>query len=163
MMAGASRDHNRAVGNAFTRLSNQLRNRDCEVFSSDMRVEIFPMTHYTYPDIVGVCGEQQYDDETQTLANPMLIIEVSSPSTVNYDRDEKFIRYQRITSLHEYVLIAQAIPRLESYVRQPNVTWIYTLIEGLEGQIELASIGCTLSLADVYRNVKFETRDQNEA
>jgi Uma2 family endonuclease len=157
LMVGASRDHNRIAGSAYATLYGQLRTRPCDIFTNDMRVTVSKTGLYTYPDIVVVCGEGQYQDsEVDTLLNPTLLIEVLSRSTEQYDRGEKFRHYQRIASLQYYVLIAQDKPRIEAYTRQSNNQWLYSVAEGLDASLGLPAIDCTLSLAEVYEKVTFE-------
>jgi Uma2 family endonuclease len=106
-MAGAKRAHNLLVTNLLAGLHRQLRSRPCEVYPSDMRVRVSATGLYTYPDIVAVCGEQQFLDDTEdTLLNPGLLVEVLSPSTEAYDRGRKFEQYKTLDSLREYMLVA---------------------------------------------------------
>src|SRR5947207_6661607 len=87
-MGGASPRHILVVGNVVTQLNVQLRKRPCNVYSNDLRVRVSPTGLYTYPDVVVVCDGLKFaddqDDQNDTLTNPMLIIEVLSPSTKNY-------------------------------------------------------------------------------
>ena len=112
---------------------------------------------YTYPDISIVCGAPRFeDDQRDTLLNPTVLVEVLSPSTENYDRGQKFQRYRALSSLVEYVLIAQDAVRVEHYARQHDGRWLLTEADGPEGAIHLAAIACDLVLADVYEKVDFE-------
>ena len=95
-MAGASREHNLLVANLSRVLGNQLLDRPCELYLSDMRVLIESTGLYTYPDLVVVCGQARFEDrQVDTLLNPTLIVEVLSPSTESYDRGKKFAQYRR--------------------------------------------------------------------
>src|SRR2546427_4844189 len=124
-MAGASRWHNLIVTNVVRELSLQLKERPCTTYPSDMRIKISPTGLYTYPDVTVVCGEAQFEDTQQdTLLNPTLIVEVLSESTAAYDRGGKFTHYRKLTSLMEYVFIAQTKPHIEHYVRQPDNRWL---------------------------------------
>jgi Uma2 family endonuclease len=162
-MSGASRKHNVISGNTYASLHAQLRGRPCEKYQAEMRVRVARTRLYTYPDITVVCGEPHFaDNEFDTLLNPTLLVEVLSPSTERYDRGRKFQHYREIDSLREYVLIAQDQPRIERFLRQDDGTWLLSDASGLEGRIELASIGCTLALADVYEQVTFEAEDEPE-
>lgn len=155
-MAGASRWHNLLVTNLTRELSQQLKARPCEVYSTDGRVYIPATGLYTYPDVVVVCGEPRFQDgEMDTLLNPILIVEVLSPNTEAYDRGEKFEHYQTIESLAEYVLVAQDRPRIDQYVRQDGGHWLLTAASSLEASLALPSIQCQLSLAEVYDKVDF--------
>lgn len=160
LMAGASENHNLITANVIIALGSQLRGRPCKLYPSDMRVRITRSDDYHYPDISVVCGEAQIeDDEQDTLLNPALIVEVLSPSTEQFDRGKKFENYRLLPSLEEYVLIAQDRAHIEHYVRQDGGTWLYSEIKGLDStsEIRLPSIGCGLSMADVYDKVAFES------
>jgi Uma2 family endonuclease len=153
-MSGASREHNLAAGNIFREISTQFKDRPCEVYVSDMRVRVNPTGLYTYPDVVAVCGEPQFEDsELDTLLNPTLIVEVLSPSTEAYDRGEKFADYRRLASLKEYVLVSQDRVRVERYVRQGD-EWLLTELSRLEDSLRLASIRCDVALSEIYRKIQ---------
>jgi Uma2 family endonuclease len=154
-MAGASREHNLIAGNVFASLHAQLKGRPCETYPSDMRVKVTESGLYTYPDVVVVCGEPQFEDERgDTLLNPTLLVEVLSPSTEAYDRGDKFANYRLLESLAEYVMIAQDRRRVERFVRQPDGQWLFSEARQLGQAISLASIGCQLALDEVYDRVK---------
>jgi len=152
-MTGASREHNLVSGNIYRELSLQLKKRPCEAYINDMRVKATEANSYHYPDIAVVCGTPQFEDShVDTLLNPTLLIEVLSPSTEAYDRGGKFAHYRKITSLREYLLVAQDQYSIERYIRQGDV-WILTEAVGLEASIPLESIDCVLSLREVYDKV----------
>ncbi len=154
-MPGASRKHNLITGNTLAELHVQLRNRVCEVYPSDMRVKVSSTGTYTYPDVVVVCEEPQFEDSYfDTLLNPTVLIEVLSPSTAAYDRGEKFASYQKLDSLCEYVLISQDRVRVEYYLRQQQ-TWDLTEFHSLSDVFQLVSIACELSLQAIYAKVQF--------
>jgi Uma2 family endonuclease len=157
-MAGATEAHNLIVANVVGEVRTQLKGRPCKMYPNDMRVRIPHSLSYKYPDVVIVCGRSQFEDEHHdTLLNPMAIIEVLSPSTEAYDRGGKFGEYRTIDSLQEYVLISQDKPLIERYVRQEDSPfWLFSDAKGMEMNVELRSIGCTLALAEVYDKVEFE-------
>jgi Uma2 family endonuclease len=153
-MTGASRRHNLVAGNVFAALHRQLMERPCEVYPSDMRVHVVATGIYTYPDVSVVCGERKFEDDyLDTLLNPVIIIEVLSPSTEAYDRGKKFEHYQQIASLVEYLLVSQVPHRVEQYVRQTDAQWLYTEAHQAEDVIKLSSINCELVLKEVYAKV----------
>ena len=153
-MSGASRPHNLIAGNVYREISSQLRGRPCEAYVSDMRVKVRPTGLYTYPDIAVACEEILLDDaHNDTLLNPIVLIEVLSPSTEAYDRGEKFAHYRRLESLQEYVLIAQDKARIEHFARQGE-QWVLSEISDLTGTLHLPSIGCHLPLNDIYEKVE---------
>ena len=153
-MSGGSREHNLIVTNIVRELSTQLRGRPCEVYPSNMRVKVSSTGLYTYPDVVVVCGEPQFEDAIiDTLLNPTVIVEVLSDSTESYDRGAKFGHYRKVASLIEYLLVSQHESRIEQYVRQPEGPWLRSQAAGAKGQIELPSINCTLALSEIYERV----------
>ncbi|BBL56794.1 Uma2 family endonuclease [Methylomonas koyamae] len=152
-MTGASREHNLISGNIYRELSQQLKSRPCEAYINDMRVKATEACSYHYPDIAVVCGKPEFEDaQVDTLLNPMLLIEVLSPSTEAYDRGGKFAHYRKIPSLREYLLVMQDQPGIERYLRQGEV-WILSETLGLEASVALESIDCRLSLREVYDKV----------
>lgn len=154
-MTGASRRHNLITSNVNSSLNSQLKGRQCEVYVSDMRVKVSPTGLYTYPDVVVACGSPIFeDDEVDTLTNPTLIIEVLSASTEGYDRGDKFGHYRKLDSLSEYILISQDKSNVEHYVRRPDNQWLLSEANDLQATIDLPSIKCTLTLADVYDKVE---------
>ncbi len=156
-MAGGSKRHNGISVNLIRLLGNQLLERDCSVYGSDMRVKITSTGKYTYPDFVGVCGEEFFEDDSEnedTLLNPMLIVEVLSKSTEAYDRGAKFEYYQTIESFCEYVLITQEPFRVEQFVRKDKNVWTYFEFRKPEDVVKLNSIDCKLSLRDIYHKIQ---------
>ena len=157
-MAGASRNHNRIVTNASTSIDIQLKNRDCNNYSSDMRISVQNGERYLYPDIVVTCGVEKFeDDNTDTLLNPIAIFEVLSKTTEAYDRGIEFLYYQTIESLQEYVLISQNPQRIEVYHRQTDGNWRYHSFHKTPNKIALQSINCILDTDDVYFKVFLES------
>lgn len=153
-MSGASRRHNRIVSNLVITLGNQLRERPCNVYSSDMRVKIPATGLYTYPDVVVTCGEEEFaDEEFDILLNPMVIIEVLSDPTEAYDRGRKFEHFQSIESLSTYMLVSQSSARVEQYVRQEGGAWLYTEAHEEGAVVGIEAILCELRLEDVYAKV----------
>lgn len=155
-MAGASREHNVIASNISRRLGNQLENRGCDVYQSDMKVWIPSKRRYAYPDVVVVCGHRKFADEHRdVLINPTVLIEVLSESTRDYDLAEKASDYRSIESLREIVLIAQDQPWAEHLVRGADETWSLRDIVGADANVSLRSIGCELPFAAVYAKIEF--------
>ena len=156
-MAGASPNHNRIVFRLGSRLDDHTANKNCEGFGGDQLVEIKNFDSRFFPDLSVVCGEPEFtDDKPQALLNPRLIIEVLSPSTEKFDRDEKFRIYRGLESLREYVLVSQDSAKIVCYYLNDNDVWEFRAVVGLESSITLKSLDYTLSLADVYQRVTFE-------
>lgn len=155
-MAGASRRHCKLSANLMRIIGNKLHETKCNVYSNDFRVKIKETGLYTYPDIIITCGKEILEDQVKdTLLNPLVLIEILSPSTERYDRGRKFTHYRQIESLRNYVLISQEEPRIEVFQRQPNDQWLLSEKSGLENSIEIPAINYLLSLMEVYDKVDF--------
>ena len=158
-MSGSSRAHNRIAGNIFASLHAQTRKtRRCRPYMTDMRLQVADTGLYTYPDLFVTCGEERIEDGEQTLLDATLLVEILSPSTEAYDRGEKWSRYRRLDSLRDYLLVSQDRIRVERYERVESTDdnggrWIFTETAALEAELELRSIDCRLSLADIYDDV----------
>ena len=152
-MSGASRWHNRITLNTAIHLNNQLMDGKCEIYFSNMRVRTSPKASYFYPDVIVTWDESRFEDDTfDTLLNPILVIEVLSPSTAAFDRGEKFEHYKQLASLQEYILISQDRVRVEHYCRQ-GTRWLHSTFQSLEDMLPLPSIECEVPLHTIYRRV----------
>ena len=157
-MAGGTEFHSLISLNFGGELRNSLKGTPCRAYESNLRVKIQGMPLYTYPDIFAICGATEYDPKDRrhaTVTNPKLVVEVVSKSTEIYDRVEKFKRYLRCDSLHEYVLISQDAPRVESYLRREDGSWLFRIFAGLEAVANLESVGVSIPLSEIYANVTF--------
>ena len=156
-MAGASREHNIISTNIVRALGNQLLEKPCNIFSSDMKVKIKEINKFTYPDIVVVCGNEEYDDEyNDILLNPIVIIEILSDSTEAYDRGRKFQHYRFTPSLREYILVSQNHCFVEKYVRKDDNTWNLYSYENMKETMTIDTVKCQISLSDIYHRVEFK-------
>ena len=155
-MSGASRYHGRIVTNAVGELRDQLRKRPCNVYGTDLRVHIPATGLYTYPDVVVTCGKEEYlDDKFDILLNPLLIIEVLSPSTADYDRGGKFFHYRSIPCFGEYITIAQDRVLVEHWIRQSDHNWLFSDHARPEDTIRLATLNIELNVSALYEKVEF--------
>lgn len=157
-MAGGSPNHARISGNIYSTLQSKLRGGRCEAFNSEMRLKVPLALPYRYPDASVVCGEPIFDeiDGQQMLVNPVLIVEVLSPSTAAYDLVDKFSAYQSIDSFREYLLISQDRPHVIQHVKQSKRRWLRIEIDGMESEVKLESVNVTLALSDLYERVDFQ-------
>ncbi len=156
-MSEASRRHNLIALNIAAELRAQLKQRPCEVYTSDMRVKISRTGLYTYLDVVVVCEEPVFEDaEVDTLLNPTVLVEVLSKSTEDYDRGGKFEDYRTLASLQEYLLVAQERCHVVHYVRQPDHTWLLAETYDMHDAVHLPSIHCDLLLSEVYAKVRLD-------
>jgi Uma2 family endonuclease len=151
-MSGGTREHAAIAANVIVALGVGLRGRPCAVHSSDLRIRILDTGLDTYPDVSVVCGRAELDAEDRTvITNPVVLVEVTSPSTADYDRGEKLAHYKRIPSLRDVVLISHREKLIEVVRREADGTW--TRHEARPGAAaELTSIGCTLAVDEIYRD-----------
>jgi len=152
-MTGGTLHHSAIMANAMGELRQRLKQSQCQVHTSAMRVRIGP-TRYLYPDFSVVCGAPATDDRFLNLFNPLLVAEVISPSSVDRDRGEKLRYYQSISSLQVYLVIDQHQPRVESYTRRTSA-WRRQEFSGLDAIIPLPALGCELPLAEIYYGISF--------
>jgi Uma2 family endonuclease len=145
----------RIGSNLLAALGSALRESMCFVGPSILRVRTRPGGLYTYPDLVGVCGQPKFADEHEdTLLNPILIVEVLSKSTESNDRGLKFEEYRAIETLRDYVLVSQNKPLVEVYSRNSDGTWLLREYKGLDSACEFPSVGCSVKLAEIYRGTE---------
>jgi Uma2 family endonuclease len=152
-MSGGTIEHARLAGAVIGALTEVLRGRPRAVYSSDLRIRIRATGLTTYPDVSVVCGGKAEVDaeDPYAIVNPVLLVEVLSDSTEAYDRGEKAAHYRHLPSLREYVLVSQRRPRIEVQRRNEAGRWeIYEYESG--SQAELASIGCSIAVDEVYRD-----------
>ena len=154
-MPGASFAHNLVTANISAMLHARLRGSACVVFANDMRISIPTANSYFYPDVGVVCEEPRFEDDVfDTLLNPIVVVEVLSPSTEAYDRGEKFAHYRQLPCLQEYVLVAQDQIRVDHYRRQEK-QWIFSDFQKRDEILPFPSIQCELPLEEIYEGVSF--------
>ena len=147
--------HNLITGNITAGLYTRLKSSGCFVFANQMRVSIPSANSYFYPDVGVVCEEPRFEDDLfDILLNPIVVVEVLSPSTEAYDRGDKFAHYRQLQSLQEYVLVSQDKGRVDHYARH-ETQWILTDFQALDQHLSLTSIQCELPLQEIYENVPF--------
>ena len=163
-MSGASKSHIRIEFNLPVILSETLDTRGCEGFGSDMQVKVEDSATYSYPDLSIVCEPPEFNENSSvaTLLNPVVIIEILSPSTALKDRTIKFYEYQKIPSLQDYLLISQEQPRIERFSRGEGDTWSVIKVEGLENSISIPSLEFSLQLSAVYARVQFDGDEDSQ-
>jgi Uma2 family endonuclease len=150
-MAGGSPLHaalSMAIGG---RLLDAVRGGSCRVFSSDLRIRVLVTGLASYPDASVVCGLPTRDPESaDTVTNPIVLVEVLSDSTLEYDLGEKFEHYKQIESLREVAYVWQSESRIEIRRREGPETWVS--VTARSGEIaRLESLGCEFAVDDLYR------------
>ncbi|HMO39763.1 MAG TPA: Uma2 family endonuclease [Saprospiraceae bacterium] len=157
-MPGAKFHHNVIAAKMIAALviSFKDKQKNCNVLGSDMKIYIPAANSFVYPDVLVLCDSPQfYNNREDVLMNPLLVVEVLSESTANYDREEKFAKYTTLPSLREYVLISQDKPFVEAfYLHDPeNELWKISHAATLEALLYLHSIDTTIRLSDIYPQV----------
>lgn len=153
-MAGGTPSHSMIGGNVYYALRRQLSNSSCMPFNSDLRVCVSKARLITYPDVTVACKPVLLTDEKRdTITNPRVVIEVLSPSTSNYDRGFKTMLYRICPSVEEYLLIDQTPVEIEHGMRLSDRQWKVEMITDHVAVIELKSINCSLSAAEVYADL----------
>jgi Uma2 family endonuclease len=149
-MAGGSPNHAVLSGAVIALLYPQMP-PGCRVFSSDLRIKVAAAGLYTYPDCSVICGElETFGDQKDVVLNPLLIVEVLSPSTEGYDRGKKFELYRTIPSFQEYLVVHQDRRHVEHYSKQDDGSWLLRDHVGVDGSVAIARLGIHISLADLY-------------
>lgn len=151
-MTGGTLRHNQATLAAASTWKQHLKGSPCRVFSGDVKVAVNSSSHWFYPDVVVTCSAHDLHDLSAVqITEPILVLEVLSPSTAAYDRGEKFLSLQRLGSLQEYALLDAEAPRLELFRRNASERFEYFFFEGTQSAVELHSIGwngCVANLLD---------------
>ena len=153
-----SYNHNKIAANIIVALGQMIEsnNLPLEVISSDQKIYIPKLNHILYPDALVVYQKPEFwSGRKDVLTNPILIVEVLSPSTEKYDRNDKFMSYKNIPSFKEYVLVRQDIPEVLSMCQIEPRLWKESTAEGVDAKINFASIGIEIALERIYRNVEF--------
>jgi Uma2 family endonuclease len=152
--AGGTRRHSQIAMNVGRVIGNALQNRDCIVHGSDMRVHVKATDYHAYPDVSVVCPPVEGSAE-DVISNPVLIVEVLSPSTADFDRGGKFGHYRQIPSLQEYLVFWQDQARVEQHTRTAE-GWLLRENAGRDQELQLESLNVPLKLAEVYSKVEWK-------
>jgi Uma2 family endonuclease len=152
MMTGATQRHDRVVVNTLANLVNQLRGKPCRPMTDDVAVRI-PSGNIRRPDITVDCGKGS--DRDMTAAEPRVVIEVLSPSTLSFDRFRKLEEYKTVASMQAIILIDTESPQATVH-RRIGQGWSATTVEGVDAVIELQEIDVRLRLADLYESLSFD-------
>ncbi|MFN4254395.1 MAG: Uma2 family endonuclease [Saprospiraceae bacterium] len=159
-LAGGTVNHNEFSAITITALTNiarAIRNPKFRVYTSDMKIRIPRRNTVVYPDALAIAEKPEFfEDRRDIITNPLLIVEVVSPSSEVVDRGAKFYDYRTLPSFREYLLVYQDEPLVAHAVRQGDDLWKMTDVRGLEAVLELATLGCSLRLSDIYYDIEFE-------
>jgi Uma2 family endonuclease len=158
-MSGGSRAHGTIGSNVHYALAAGLRGGRCRAYTGDLAVYTPTLLPYRYPDASAVCGEPEFKHIKghDALVNPVVVVEVLSPSTAALDEGPKFVAYQAVPTMRDYILVSQDGPRVTHHTRVESGDWEQRDVTGLGATLELESVGCALKLADLYDGVTFPT------
>jgi Uma2 family endonuclease len=159
-MTGGTINHNRIAVNICTFLKFALRGKNAEPFMSDLRLWIPRYRRGTYPDVMVIAGQPVFNEgRKDEVLNPVLIVEVLSQSTGNFDRENKFRFYRSIPELREYVLVDQYEFLVEQYIKNEAGQWLFQEYEGNVATVSFASVGVQMIMSDIYESVVFDTQE----
>lgn len=159
-MAGGTLNHSLISSNFIRSASNSIikKGKSCRTYGSDAKIASSD-EDFHYADAFVICGKTEvYPENPQAAKNPILIVEVLSPTTESYDRGAKFQYYQNIETFREYVLVSQDRILVEVFYKPENTHfWQYRTYKNLDSVIELKSIDCEITVNDIYLNWELET------
>lgn len=158
-MSGGSVGHEWLAKNFVQELDKHLQAGPCRTHIFEVKVLIPTYTNYFLPDVAVSCDSADNDIHAQALRSPRLIVEVLSHSTEARDRGYKFLCYQTLPSLQEYVLVSSRFQFVEVYRRQSDESWSYHTYRP-DALVELQSLGIQLTFADIYRQVPVPARPE---
>lgn len=152
-MTGGSPNHAALIAEMIGQLRDATRECGCRVFSSELRIRVANQRLILYPDVTVVCAGAHTDTRDENaVVNPVIIVEVTSPSTDRYDRGKKFSYYQRIPTLREYVLVSHSQSLVEVYRRTDDDTWAHA--EAASGELRLLSVNGALDVDKLYAGLQ---------
>ena len=160
-MTGGTAYHAEIMLKVGFALGLRLRGGDFHFYSSAMRIRVSP-ARYLYPDLSVVCGEPELDEQAINLFNPTLVAEVTSPSSLDYDRGDKLRYYQSIESLQVVLVIDQFQALVEAHSRGAS-GWHSQEFSGMDAVVPLLALGCDLPLAEIYEGIQFDATEPSPA
>jgi Uma2 family endonuclease len=160
-MTGGTTNHNEISLNFCTNFKFRMRGKNYKIYMGDVKLWIPRHRIYTYPDVMVIQGEPIYEGTgTTKVTNPLMIVEVLSKSTENYDRTNKFRFYRSIPTVQEYIMIDQYEYLVEQFYKNADGQWVLTEYESIDAALSLNSIEFQIPLSDIYEEVKFETGEE---
>jgi Uma2 family endonuclease len=160
-MTGATTNHNLIAGNFYKNFPTKINNEDYWAFMSDVRLWMPTYRFYTYPDVMVIKGQPLYEGKgTNTVTNALIIVEVLSKSTRDYDRTDKFKFYRSIPDFKEYILIDQYRCYVEQFYQQNNGEWLFKVYESENDVLRLYSVDFQISLLDIYQRIDFTLSEE---
>ncbi|NMG19730.1 Uma2 family endonuclease [Brasilonema bromeliae] len=163
-MTGGTTNHNEIALNLAASLKFAVKGQNYRVYIGDVRLWIPRYRQHTYPDVMVIQGQPVYTGtNTTTVMNPLLIAEVLSKSTKNYDQGDKFLYYRSIPEFKEYILIDQYHYHVMQYVKTAEGQWSFTELEGESATLSLQTIDFKILLSDLYEQVDFTVSSEEDS
>lgn len=154
----SSSNHNIIASNFISTIEQIIEEKELpfEIMSSDQKIYIPELHQVLYPDALIVYQKPEFwNQRKDVLLNPLLIVEILSPSTESYDRSTKFMSYKHIPSFKEYVMVSQEKPEIETWHREETHLWRETVCSEREGFLAIKSMGIIVSVEKIYKNIDF--------
>ena len=156
-MAGGSRAHSKIIAYLIGEMHNELSGGVCEVYDGSLKVRVEAFNSILYPDLsVTGTGQGPSEQGIDVVMNPVFLVEVLSPSTAAYDRGQKFIQYQSLPSLKEYVVVEQSHPQVDVFQRVDGQWTSFRNHTRLDESVHFASLDVTIPMARIYRAVQLD-------
>ncbi|AFZ24867.1 hypothetical protein Cylst_2665 [Cylindrospermum stagnale PCC 7417] len=160
-ITGGTTNHNEIFLNFCTNFKSTMRGKNYKIYIGDVKLWIPRYRIYTYPDIMVIQGEPIYEGAgTTKVTNPLMIVEVLSSSTKNYDRTDKFRFYRSIPELKEYIMIDQYEYFIEQFTKNSEGQWVLTEYESAEDILFLEQIDFQISFSELYAGVNFDIGEE---
>ena len=159
----ATKEHVTINVNLIGEIGAQLKGTPCRVYDSDMRTRVAHSNAYRYPDLSVACDAEFETDVLDNLLNPIVLVEIASPSTQALDRSRKWNQYRGLASLQDYILISPTNVIVEQRHRADDGEhWWIRVLESLEDELILDSINCRVRLADIYDGIELESEAETD-
>ena len=156
VMAGGSDAHSDISFNIAFALRTRLRGKGCRIYNSEIKVFVEGINFYTYPDLSIVCGGTQFlDGRRDIITNPIVLVEILSKATANYDPSQKFELYRSIPTFQGYLLVDQSRLYVEYHHRTPEYTWVMQTITDIATSLTIAVLNIDVPVAEFYEDVTF--------
>jgi Uma2 family endonuclease len=160
-MTGGTANHNKIALNFCRKFPLTIQKQNYETFINDVRLWIPLTRRYVYPDIMVIQGEPVYHENNKTIVtNPLVIVEVLSNSTKDYDRGGKFLAYRSIPEFREYILIDQYSHHIEQFAKNSDGKWVLTEYDSEESVLILESVEFQMPLSEIYERINFEVESE---
>jgi Uma2 family endonuclease len=160
-MTGGTTNHNEIAGNFYLNFKLSTKGQNYKTYIGDVKLYIPNHNLYTYPDIMIISGQPVYDGSSKiTVTNPLIVVEVLSKSTKNYDKTDKFRYYRSIDSLQEYIIIDQYEYYIEQFSKNSNGQWVLTEYVSQNDVLSLQSVELKISLSNIYEGINLEETDE---